>query len=257
MSTGQAASTKMLALNVSVPPGAERRFIDEAEAGVQDLWRSASERNAISAVRTFQQCFSLQADDGLGPWQFLFLLSMSGDGGAMAQIESEFDDLLRRVPCRPVLWKSEALNTVPSADMPILDQSHAPSPYAMWYKVEYIFVYSGHLPEYNEVMHAYDGDAKARMIEKGFIYDFQAFESADTLRERPEAGDWNILHVMGLPNPENFKDLPREFDIALEAREPGLTHKAVYGRFPEIREKRRHVISRLTPELSALRGAPA
>ena len=190
--------------------------------------------------------------DSLPGWQFLQLTRLAPGIGPdeflNAEKQTEVDSGGRHPSIK--VWRSEFLHTVPTADLPALKDGQGSERANMFYKIEYIDVFPEHADSYSKIISTYDGPAKVRMIEKGFMYDFVALETSDVIYSDPSLPTWNVMHVMGLDDPEKYKQLPSEFDLALRAMNPEWSHKGLYGRLPEMRIKRRHFIGRMLPELS-------
>ena len=70
------------------------------------------------------------------------------------------------------------------------------------------------------------------------------------LETEPGLPDWNVIHLMGMDDPENVSRLPDQFDLQLRRINPEWSHKELYRGLTEMRDKLRHIIAVPVPELT-------
>lgn len=130
------------------------------------------------------------------------------------------DLVFKQQPAEAHLLRAEILLTTPSAFvMPKGWQGSADRPERQA-SLEYIYVRSGYLGEYREIMRRYIGPAAAKLVAVDKIGTFRTMETAAVLyRDSSLNIDWNQIHLCEV-NADGFKGFGQEFDAALHEISP-------------------------------------
>ena len=243
------ASDTFLATCIAVADGGEDAFVDAfAEASLPAL-RAMRDEGRIADHHLFQQLYSIADEDHLPPWPFLQLVRLRADGAAgIEATANRICALIKDVP-NATIKHVELAQSVPGADLP---SPAADSPFApadVKYKIEYIQVYEAFRTAYHDIIETWDGPMKTRLIEQHFMFNFIGLETDRVVESAAGIAPWNVMHVMGLDDPEKVNRFSSVYDDTLNSLQPSSDYESVFGDLPKMRIKLRHIIGRLRPEL--------
>ena len=238
-----------LATCIRVAEGGENAFVDSfAEAALPAL-KTMRDDGSIANHQLFEQLYSIADKDLLPPWPFLQLIRLRSDG--VADVEDTVDRLRALIKAVPntTIELVELARSVAGADLPL---PAADSPYVpadVKYKIEYIQVHEDFRAAYHDIIETWDGPMKTRLIDQHFMFNFIGLETERVIESDAGVTPWNVMHIMGLDDPEKVNRFPVVYDETLKSMQPSSDYKSVFGDLPKMRIKLRHLIGRLRPEL--------
>ena len=242
-------SDTLLATCIRTAEGGERAFVHSfAEAALPAL-NTMRDEDCIADHQLFEQLYSIADEDLLPPWQFLQLVRLRSDGAAdVENTVNRLRALIETVP-NTTITHIELAKSVAGADLPlpVADSPYAPAD--VKYKIEYIQVFEDFRAAYHDIIETWDGPMKTRLIDQHFMFNFIGLETERVIESAAGVTPWNVMHVMGLDDPEKVERFPEVYGETLKSMQPSSDYKSVFGDLPNMRIKLRHIIGRLRPEL--------